>query len=220
MLIADDHALFREGLGWLFEHEKDLECIGLADDGEAAIKLARELKPDVVLMDIAMPKIDGIEAAKRIKEICPDTRILILTAYRHKHYILACIEARVNGYLLKSARRSELANAIRMVHAGETVYCGEATGDIFYELAADRVKGGVTLGALKLHSREIDVLRLVAKGMSNKDVSKELCVTENTIATHLVNIFKKLGVESRVEAVLYAVREGLVNIGESPYTEG
>ena len=220
VLIADDHVLFREGLGWLFESEKDLECIGVANDGEEAIHLAKELKPDIILMDISMPKIDGIEAAKKVKIINPDTRIIILTAYKHKHYVLECMEARVDGYLLKNARRSELADTIRMVHSGKTVFSSEATNDVLYELATDRVKGGINLGHLKLHSREIDVLKLVAKGMSNKDIALELCITENTVATHLVNIFRKLGVESRVEAALFAVKEGLVKIDDAPCSEG
>jgi NarL family two-component system response regulator LiaR len=216
VIIADDHNLFREGLGWLFEREKDLECIAVAEDGEQAIKLARELLPDVVLMDIAMPKINGIEAAKQIKRDCPSTAILILSAYKYSHYVVACIEAKVDGYLLKNTRRDELANAIRIISTGKSVFNKHVTGEVLHRLAVSRINHTRSTVGLALNVRELKVLTLAAKGKSNKQIGLELGIANSTVATHFVNIFRKLGVGSRIEAVLLALREGLINFHELP----
>ena len=134
IVVADDHTLFREGLRRLLNHEKDLECVALAQDGEEAVALTKQLMPDVVLIDIAMPKVDGIEAAKQIKSACPTTAVLILSAYKHDRYVYTCMRAGVDGYLLKNMPPDELTNAVRLVHAGQAVFNLEATSGVLSRL--------------------------------------------------------------------------------------
>lgn len=206
VVIADDHALFREGVCRFLENEEDMECVATAEDGEQAVKLTQELLPDVVLIDVAMPKVNGIDAAKQIKAVCPGTAVVMLSAYKYNYYILACIQVGVEGYLLKDMPRSALISAIRLVHAGEGVYNLKAVGKVLSELATNRVRGKSVLS--KLNSRELQVLRLAAMGMGNQEIGSELGISKHTVATHFVNIFRKLGVESRTEATLYALKEG------------
>lgn len=212
VLIADDHPLFGEGLCRLLNHEKDLYCIGVAVDGLEAVKLAKELHPDVTLIDVSMPKMNGIEAAKQIKRICPTTAILMLSAYKYQHYVLACMEAQADGYLLKTTPRKELIYAIRMVHGGQGVFNLEAISNVFHGLVS--LTGKQRAGSCKLHSRELQVLKLAARGMSNKQIASELGISSNTVGTHFVSIFRKLGVESRTEAALYALKEGFITMDD------
>jgi len=211
VLIADDHPIFREGLARLFRDGGGLDCVGVAEDGEEAIKLARELKPDVIIMDVQMPKINGVDAALQIKKASPDTAILILSAYKYNDYIIAAMQAGVDGYLLKDTPRDELMEAVRMIHSGKGVFNLEATGEILRRISA---APGAGLHPAGLGRRELEVLKLAAKGMSNKQIAHALSIAENTVGTHLVSIFKKLGVESRTEAALYALKEGLITIND------
>jgi len=212
VLVADDHPLFREGLTHLLRHKRGMKCVGMAQDGEEAIKLAQELQPDVVILDIDMPKINGIEAAREIKKTCSNTAVLMLTAYKHTHYIIASIQAGVDGYLLKDTPRSELIEAIRMIHSGKGVFNLEATSEILRRITT--TTGDTRPSPTRLHNRELEVLKLVARGMTSKQISRELGITENTVATHLAHIFRKLGAESRTEAAVYALKEGLITIDD------
>lgn len=211
VLVADDHILMRDGLCQLLEKEKDIECIAQASNGKEAITLAKEMLPDVVIMDVAMPEVDGIEAAKKIKADCPGIAVLMLSAHKYRYYILACLKAGVDGYLLKDTPRQELAFAIRMVHAGKSVFDLEATNKIIHDLA---ISEGGKSAIHGLSSRELEILRLAARGMGNKEIGCELDISSHTVGSHLVNIFRKLGVTSRTEATLYALKEGWFTVGD------
>lgn len=213
ILIADDHELVREGIKKLVETEKDLECVALAGDGEEAIKLAKQLLPDVAIVDIAMPKKDGIEAAKEIKESCPSTKVIIISAYDYNRYVIASIKAGVDGYLLKKNLPADgLVNSIRLVTIGEKVFASEIASGFIEKLASIPNKNIVTFGHLS--NREMEILRLAAKGMSTNNIASKLVISKQTVSTHFANIYKKMGVESRFEAVLYALKKGWVTVDE------
>lgn len=216
VLLADDHPAFREGLSRLLGEQEDLEVVGQTGDGEEAVKLVNELRPDVAIIDVAMPKLSGIEATKQIKAACPDTAVLIVSAYDNEPYVINAIEAGAAGYLVKNVRVRELSAAVRALHDGEMVLDSSAARRVFSRLAP--VAGSVSAGeALKqLHQRELQVLKLAAKGMSNKEIAQELTISVRTVQTHLVNIFAKLNVNSRTEAVLHALREGWFTLDDLP----
>ncbi len=208
VLIADDHALFREGTHSLIGHEKDMEVVGEACDGEETIKLVTELHPHVVLMDIAMPKVNGIEATRRIKADFPSTAVLILTAYDNDQYIIALLEAGAAGYLLKNVSGSDLVNAIRAVYAGEAVLHPAIAQKVFSRLGSTGRESHEPTQHDELSEREMEILRLAAKGMSNQDIATQLYLSRRTVQAHLANIFRKMDVGSRTEAVLQALRKG------------
>jgi DNA-binding NarL/FixJ family response regulator len=209
VMIADDHPGFREGLGRIFADEEDLEVVAKTGDGEEAVKLATELKPDVALIDIAMPGIDGIEAAKRIREVCPDTQILMLSAYDYQSYIVASLQIGAAGYILKNTSIDHLVSAIRLVHTGEAVYDLKTISKVFTGLRSDDRRKTEKL--TKLNRRELDVLKLVAKGLANKRIADELDISDRTVQTHMVNIFDKLKVKTRTQAAIRAIEEGWLN---------
>jgi DNA-binding NarL/FixJ family response regulator len=182
------------------------------EDGQKAVDAVKELAPDVVVMDIAMPRMNGIEAADMIKASKNPPAILMLSAYQYNHYVLACIRAEVNGYLLKNTPPDELKNAIRMVYRGEGVYNFQAAARLLSKLASSKNKE--FLNTFELNQRELQVLKLAAKGKSNKEISNELDISEHTVRTHLANIFKKIQVSSRGEAAAYAYKEGLMELIE------
>ncbi len=213
VIIADDHVLFREGTRNLIEQEKDMEVIGEANDGSEAIKLVTELSPHVVLMDIAMPGVNGIEATRQIKASQPSTAVLILTAYDNDQYIIALLEAGAAGYLLKNVSGKDLVNAIRAVHAGEAVLHPTIAQKVFSHFGAGREPGKPAQLA-ELSEREMEILRLAAKGMSNQDIAGKLFLSRRTVQAHLGNIFRKMDVGSRTEAVLQALRKGWLGLDD------
>jgi len=215
ILLADDHSVLREGMRNLLEREKDLKVVGEADNGEEAVKLVSELQPDVVLMDIVMPKLSGVEATRQIKQISPATHILILTAYDDTSYILGLLEAGACGYLLKNARSSEIAGAIRAVKSGESVLDPIVTRKLL-----ERVMGtpkGTVGGERKEHlsRRETEVLKLAAKGMSTKDIANALFLSVRTVKAHFTNIFHKMGVSCRTDAIVRGLREGYITLDDT-----
>jgi two-component system, NarL family, response regulator LiaR len=213
ILVADDHKVLLEGLCRLLKDEEDLEVVGRASDGEEAVKLAKELLPDVAIMDVSMPGINGIEAARQITEACPNTAILMVSAYDYESYVAASLKAGAAGYMLKNAPIDELVSAVRLIHKGEAVFdlkaIKRAMGRPSYD---DKGEGRSS----SLHPRELEVLKLTAKGMSNKAIARELGIAERTVETHMVNIFKKLKAGSRTEAVLRAVKEGWITSDDLP----
>lgn len=213
VIIADDHPVFREGLLRVFENVKSLSCIATAKDGEEAVRLVKELRPDVAILDVNMPKITGIDAARLIKKDCPGTAVLMLSAYKYDHYIVSSIQAGVDGYLLKNAPHKELINAIHAVHSGEGAFNNEVAGKVLHKIAG--TGGRVETAYPKLGHREFEVLSLAAKGMTNKQISYRLKISENTVGAHFANIFRKLKVESRTEAILSAMKVGLIDIEET-----
>jgi NarL family two-component system response regulator LiaR len=206
VLLADDHPAFREGLSQLLNKEEDIEVIAEAPDGQEAVELAEDLQPDVALIDIAMPDISGIEAAKQIKDLSPQTAIIMLTAYDYQSYILACLKIRTAGYLLKSSPVAEIVSTIRAVHSGRGVFDLKVLDSAMKRLTGKEQDERLALEGLR--EREIQIVKLVAKGMSNREIARQLFISERTVQTHVHRIFEKLGVSSRTEAVLYCLREG------------
>ena len=215
VLLADDHPSFREGLERLLREEADVEVVGQASDGQEAVDMARNLHPDVVILDVSMPKLNGVEATKQIKEACPETSILILSAYDNNPYVLSAIEYGADGYLLKSARYQEVITAIRAVHGGGKVLDSAVAKKVFSQLGG-RANTGAGKASQQLHPRELEVLKVAAKGMSNKEISQELSISVFTVQTHIVNILQKLEANSRTEAVLRALKEGWITMDDLP----
>jgi len=209
-IIADDHPTFRDGLSRLLEDEEGLVCVAKSADGIEAVELVKQLQPDVAIIDVSMPNLNGIEAVKQIKAACPKTAVLMVSAFDYQSYILASLQAGAVGYMSKSASLHEIANAIRLVHSGDSVFDAKATEKVVRHLSAGEGSNKTHLG--NLQTRELEVLKLAAKGMSNKEIAGELFISERTVQTHLVNIFRKLGVSSRTQAVLHALREGWLTI--------
>lgn len=216
VLLADDHPAFREGLSRLLSEQDDLMIVGEAADGEEAVELVNKLKPDVAVVDVAMPKLSGLEAAKRIKEVCPDTAVLIVSAYDDEQYIINAIEAGAAGYLSKSTRVRELTAAIRAVHNDEMIFDSSAARKVFNSITVSKNKPSTDEPSSPLNRRELEVLKLAAKGMSNKEIAQELTISTRTVQSHLVNVFTKINVNSRTEAVLHALREGWIALDDLP----
>jgi two-component system, NarL family, response regulator LiaR len=216
VLIADDHALVREGTRRMLEQEADMQVVGEAGDGEETVKLACELKPDVAIVDIAMPKLDGIEATKQIKERCPSVTILILSAFDDDQFIFSLLEAGAAGYLLKTVRSREFVDAVRAVHAGESVLHPSIAKKVLNRFVSSGGKPEAAKPADVLSDREKEILRLATKGLSNADIAKELYLSVRTVQGHLGHIFNKLQVGSRTEAVVRALKEGWVTLDDIP----
>ncbi len=214
VLVVDDHALFRRGLQMVLEQERDLELVGEASDGNEAVEKALALMPDVILMDVRMPKRSGIEATAHIKDELPHVKILMLTISDEEADLYEAIKAGASGYLLKEIPIEEVADAIRSVWAGQSRISPSMASKLLNEFAA-MTKASAEKPEVpppKLTDREMEVLKLVAKGMNNRDIAKELYISENTVKNHIRNILEKLHLHSRMEAVVYAVREKMIEI--------
>jgi len=209
ILIVDDHPVVREGIGSMLKKEADFKMVGEASNGLEAIEKARELSPDVVLMDLRMPEMDGVEAISRIKAEKPEVKFIILTTYSDDEYIFKGIAAGARAYLLKDAPRDELFKAIRMVSRGESLIQPVVASRVLDKLAELSRK---TPAADTLSDREIEVLRLMAGGQSNKDIADHLSITQSTVKTHITSIFQKLNVTTRTEAVTNALKKGIIQL--------
>jgi len=208
ILLADDHVLVREGTKELLEREDDLEVVAEASDGKTAVQIAARRRPDVVIMDFAMPKLNGIEATKQIKAIDPTIAILVLTAYDNEQYIFAFLEAGAAGYLLKDVHIDDLIKAVRAVHAGESILHPAVARKVIDRFSHHTETPGTENAPNHLTKRELEVLKLVAKGMSNREIALGLCISVRTVQTHLSHVFDKMGVSSRMEAVIRGFRRG------------
>jgi DNA-binding NarL/FixJ family response regulator len=210
VLVADDQTVVREGLVMLLNLSAGLEVVAAASDGEQTIQLARQHRPDVVLMDLRMPRVDGVEATRTIVKELSATRVIVLTTYADDESVFAALEAGARGYLTKDANASEIQHAIRTVHAGEALLEPSVQRRLLERsLGAATVPPPSTPYPDALTQREAEVLREIAAGHSNSDIANRLSITEATVKTHVNNIFSKTGVRDRAQAVLYAIRHGL-----------
>jgi DNA-binding NarL/FixJ family response regulator len=215
VMIVDDHALIRRSLELALAAEADIEVVGEASDGQEAVDLAGRLLPDVALMDVRMPRRSGIEATRAIKESVPSTRVIMLTVSDEEEDLFEAIKAGATGYLLKDVQLDEVPDAVRAVHEGQSLINPAMAAKLISEFASMSRKEAERppqLPVPRLTDREMEVLRLVAKGMNNREIAKQLFISENTVKNHVRNILEKLQLHSRMEAVVYAVRERLLEI--------
>lgn len=211
LLLADDHTILRAGLRSLLENEPDMRVVGEAEDGRAAVKLACELQPDIIIMDIAMPSLNGLEATRQVRQNCPSVKVLILTMYENEEYIRQALAFGAMGYLLKDATASELIHAVRAIHKGEAVLSPPVTrlvvenylrwGDIQKDHSADG-----------LSPREREILQLIAEGNTNKQIAEILSLSIKTIQTHRMNLMSKLGIHDRADLIKYAIQRKIIDI--------
>jgi two-component system NarL family response regulator len=217
VVIADDHVLYRRGLQTVVMQEDDIDIVGEAGDGQEAIDRTVELLPDVVLMDVRMPRTSGIEACAAIKSMVPSTKIIMLTMSDEESDLYEAVKAGANGYLLKDVPGEEIAAGIKAVHHGDSLISPSMASKLLAEFAQMSKKSPdrpTSVGAPRLTERELEVLRLVARGMANKEIAHQLFISENTVKNHVRNILEKLQLHSRMEAAMYAVRENLLDPSE------
>lgn len=212
VIVADDHSLVRKGIRALLTEEPDIQVIGEACDGAAAVEETLRLRPDVLLMDLVMPHMDGIEAIRRIRTSVPDTRILVLTSFGSDDQLFPAIRAGAFGYLLKDSEPEELITAIRNVYRGDVSLHPDIARKVWQEVTHAR---DVPPRAQVLSDREVTVLQLAARGWSNQQIADNLHISQATVRTHVSNILSKLHVASRTQAVLYALREGLATLNDA-----
>jgi DNA-binding NarL/FixJ family response regulator len=212
--LADDHTVVRKGIREFLEEEDDIQVVAEATTGVAAIAATLEHEPDVTILDIQMPEMTGIEAARQIKEKVPEVRILVLTAYDDDPYIFATLQAGASGYVLKSAPSAELVRAVRAIAQGESALDPAITAKVMAQLASGK-PAGAQEAVEGLSERELDVLRLAAKGQTNRAIGRKLNISDRTVQGHLANIFGKLNVNTRTEAVLLAMKQGWLTLDES-----
>lgn len=216
IVLAEDHVVVRQSIRQFLSREKDLEIVGEASDGADAVEVTLRLKPDVLVMDVAMPKLNGIEATKQIKAVLPATAILALTAYDFDQYVFALLDAGAAGYLLKDVSGEDLIKGIRAVHRGESVLHPAVTRKVVERLRQGAVKAGNDEGLGLLSGREVKILELAARGMNNKEIAARVSVSLRTVEAHFGSIFNKLGVGSRTEAAVYGLKRGWFTLEDLP----
>lgn len=217
ILIADDHQLLRQGIRNFLALEPDFDIIGEAVDGEDAVAKTQELLPDVLLLDINMPKLTGIEVAGKLKQLCPDVRVMALTIHDDENYMMKMIQSGAAGYLLKDVEPSVMVQAIRRIYAGESFVEPSLTKKLFHGITnREELRPSPPVHSPqevdRLSAREIEVLQLIGRGMSNAEIARELFLSEKTVKNHLTNIFRKIQVTDRTQAVLYAIKHKIVNV--------
>jgi len=212
VILADDHPLIRKAIKSILDEQDDIDVVAEVGDGEGAIRLAAELYPDVVIMDISMPNMNGLEATRQIKVKCPDVAVLVLTVHSDNEHVFRIFEAGAAGYLTKSAFGDEVAQAVRAVVAGDAVLSPPILKQILKHAFKYSVKPIASDVGEKLTTRESDIFRLVARGMSNKDIANQLGISLRTVKGYLGNIFSKLEVNSRTEAVIKGFRSGIITL--------
>jgi DNA-binding NarL/FixJ family response regulator len=213
--VVDDQRLFTKGLSGLVDMLAGVEVVGVAYDGEQAVALCREQEPDVVLMDISMPKMDGISAAREIKDLLPQVAIIILTGHEEDEHVFEGIKAGAQGYLLKDAEPEDLSRAIRTVHAGDTIIAPDLAQKMLNTFESGR--SGSPQLTPPLTERELEVIRALAQGMSDRQIAGSLGISEKTVRNHTSNIYRKLHIFDRTQAVIYAIREGVIDVEELEY---
>ena len=211
VILADDHAVVRQGIRQFLEEAGDIEVVAEAGDGAEALRLVEAHQPDVAVLDIRMPEMTGVEAARRIKERFPQVRVLVLTAYDDDPYVFALLQAGADGYVLKTASGDELVRAVRTVHRGDTALSPEIAAKVVRQATSHRPEGAADQ-VETLTEREVEVLRLAARGLTNRAIGHALGISHRTVQGHLASIYGKLGVNSRTEAVTEALRRGWIVI--------
>lgn len=217
VLIADDHQVVREGLSAILNAKEDIEVIGEARDGVEAVEKAKELKPDVILMDISMPRMNGVEATRRIKLDQPQIGIVVLTMYEEEEYIFNLVKSGVTGYMLKNSDSSQIIKAIRSTYQGESVLQPSVASKILSEFShlSERPAPKPSRTEQDLTDREVQVIKLIADGKTNKEIANVLTISEKTVKNHVRNIFQKLEVDDRTQAAILAIKKGLIQLGPS-----
>jgi len=212
VLLVDDHAVVVKGLQFFLRMQSDIEVVGEAVNGKDALRMMPELKPDVVLMDLLMPEMNGIEATKRIRQDYPETKVIMLTSFSEQDQVLPAIKAGANGYLLKDVQPDELVEAIRGVYHGKAQLHPRVTEQLMTHLADNGADPAEDNQIESLTPRELEVLRLIALGKSNKEIAAEVHITEKTVKTHVSNLLAKLGLHARTQAAIYAIKHGLAEV--------
>ncbi|TAK29739.1 MAG: response regulator transcription factor [Chloroflexota bacterium] len=212
VLLVDDHDILREGLRSLLGLQDSIHVVGEAADGREAIERVRELQPDVVIMDIAMPVMDGLEATRRIKKDSPDTKVLVLTQHSNKPYVFRILKAGASGYILKKTASARLVSAIKEVYSGNS-FLDPAVTEMVIEQCLDSLPEGAEDARYEaLSDREKDVLKLIAEGHTNQEVANALCISINTVLTHRTSLMRKLSIHNRTELIKYAIHMGLIEV--------
>jgi DNA-binding NarL/FixJ family response regulator len=215
--VVDDQRLFARGLSGLLDMLPDVRVVGVAYDGEEAIDLCRREEPDVVLMDISMPKMNGISATRGIKDLLPQTAVIILTGHEEDDHVFEGIKAGAQGYLLKDSEPEDLARAIQTVHAGNTIIAPDLAQKMLNTFSGGRPGGSAHLAPPPLTERELEVIRALAHGLSDRQIASTLGISEKTVRNHTSNIYRKLHIFDRTQAVIYAVREGVIDVEDLEY---
>ena len=215
ILLADDHTLIRNGISTLLQSYQDLEVVGEAEDGVEAVRKTKEIKPDVVVIDVSMPKLSGIDATKAIKKEHPEIHVLVLTMHENEEYVYQILKSGAAGYVLKSAGKEELSAAIRAVARGEKFF-SQRVSEIMAESYVRRVEGGESspkAGEVSLTKREREILALVVQGLTNQQIADQLCISPRTVDTHRTNIMQKLDIHDVANLVRYAIEHGITSVG-------